>query len=226
MDNFRLTYDKVAYGLSILFHIGLLMLFLKISVFIEVEPPEFYELNLGAVSQERVEQILSEARRAEMNRRIQQEGATPDQRVNVPERKMIEIDEPTISVPREDRLESHDIVVNAEKQAIDVGRPNIDVPVLDDNAFTMERKEMYEGSKISVGEEPGAGIETQTIGMDVADFTIEGEIKGREILSNPLPKYPEGLNQNATIRISFTVLPDGRVSPTGMIPVKKAHTVA
>ena len=70
--------------------------------------------------------------------------------------------------------------------------------------------------------EPGAGMETGTIGRDLG-FEIEGEIKGRQVLANPLPSYPEGLNQNAVIRIRIIVLPDGSVSSSGMVPVRKEN---
>jgi hypothetical protein len=200
-------------------------LVLSIKVYIEVEPPPFYELSLGAVSQQRVAQIIEEARRAEAARQLRAQGMTPEERVDVPKRKMIEIEEPTITVSAEQRIESHDIVANAEKQKIEVSPPAFEKPPLRADEFTLDRKQVYQGSRITVGEQPGAGIETGTIGRDVANFTIEGEVTGREILFNPLPKYPEGLNKNAQIKISFIVNPDGAVSPTDMFPVRKENAV-
>jgi len=87
----------------------------------------------------------------------------------------------------------------------------------------MDRKETFDGTKITVGEQPGMGMETGQISLE--PFIIEGEISGREILSNPLPEYPEGLNKNAAIRIRFTVLPDGNVKSSGMVPVRKEDAV-
>ena len=221
----RIDHTKRAYFYSAFFHGALFLLLLNVTVFFEVEPPQFYELNLGSVSRQRMEQIVEESRRAEAIRRLQAEGQTPEQRVEVPERKMIEIEEPTISVPAEHRIESRDIISKAEKQKIEVEQPFFELPALDREDFSMDRKEVYEGSKITVGEQPGAGIETGTIGGEFANFEIEGEIKGREILSNPLPEYPEGLNKNARIKISFTVFPDGTVSSTDMFPVRKEDSV-
>jgi len=212
-------YNNRAYIYSLLLHGALLLLMLNIKVLFEVEPPTFYELNLGTVSQQRIKQILEESA-------SKQQASTPEGRVEVPKRRMIEIEEPTISVPAEQRIESQDIVTNAEKLSIEVKSPEIRIPSLNREIISMDRKERFQGSKITVGEQPGAGMETRIIGADeVINFVIEGEIKGRKILSNPLPEYPEGLNKNATIKIAFEVLPNGAVSSTGMIPIRKEDAV-
>ena len=224
MEQVKPEYGKRGYVYSFLFHCALLLLMLKISVLFEVEIPEFYELNLGALSQQRVEQILEEARRAEEAARLREEGMTPQQRIEVPERKMIEIEEPTISVPAEQRIESHDIITNAERQTFEVEAPEIALPDDDKSIFTMDRKESYQGSKIVVGEQPGAGIETTRFGSDMVDIVIDGEIENRSLFT-PEPEYPEGLNKQAVIIIKITVLPDGSVSPAEMVTVRKENTV-
>jgi len=208
-----------AYVYSGMFHAVLIMFLMNIRVLFEVEPPKFYELNLGTISRARIEQILDEARRA-------QQAMTPEERINVPERKMIDIEEPTISVPAEHRIESRDIVTNARRMKIEVNAPVFDMPAVNRDLVSMDRKENFQGSKITVGEQPGTGIEARVIGADEAvNFVIDGELEGRKILSNPLPAYPEGLNRNATIRIAFEVFPDGSVSNTGMVPVRKENAV-
>ncbi len=212
-----IRYVKKAYVYSLLLHGALLLLMLNMKVMIEVEPPEFYELSLGSVSRQRIEQILDEsaARRQAM---------TPEERVEVPERRMIEIEEPAISVPSEQRMESRDIMTEARRITVDVPAPDVNITPYDSDIIDMDRKESFQGSKITVGEQPGAGIETGVIGAEEAiNFTIEGEIEGRKLLFNPLPEYPEGLNQNATIRISCQVLSDGSVSSSGMVPIRKEN---
>ncbi|MFC1538059.1 hypothetical protein ACFL6H_01420 [Candidatus Latescibacterota bacterium] len=214
-------YNKRAYIYSFLLHGALLLLMMNMDVIVEVEPPRFFELNLGTVSRQRIEQIIEEAAAS----RIQQ-ALTPEERVEVPERRMIEIDEPTISVPQEQRIREQDDITNAKRLTLDVTAPDVQIPALDRNEIIMDRKMSFEGSKITVGEQPGAGIETGIIGAEEAiNFIIEGDIKGRTILSNPLPEYPEGLNQNATIRIACVVLPDGSISSTGMLPVRKENAI-
>ena len=223
MERVRPEYNKRAYFYSLLIHGAVFLLLLNIHVLIEVEAPKFYEMSLGSLSRQRMEQILTEARRAEEARRLREQGITPGERVEVPARKMLEIEEPTISVSAEQRIAPHDIIKNAERQAFEISAPDFEFPAADRSIFTMDRKENFEGSRITVGEQPGTGIETGTIGDE--PFIIDGEIKGREIVSNPLPEYPEGLNKNAAIKIRFTVLSDGSVSSSGMVPVRKENAV-
>ncbi len=217
MDTPVIRHVKRAYVYSLLLHGALLLLMVNMKVLVEVEPPEFYELSLGSVSRQRIEQIIDEsaARRQVM---------TPEERVEVPERRMIEIEEPVISVPAEQRMESRDIMTEARRITVDVPAPDVNITPYDSDIIDMDRKESFQGSKIEVGEQPGAGIETGVIGAEEAiNFTIEGDIEGRKLISNPLPEYPEGLNQNATIRISCQVLSDGSVSTSGMVPVRKEN---
>ncbi len=56
---------------------------------------------------------------------------------------------------------------------------------------------------------------------DAQPFTIEGKAAERSILTKVIPEYPEGVEKEATIRIRFTVLPDGRVGQ--MIPIQKDY---
>ncbi len=206
-----------AYVYSVLLHGMLLLWMMNTWIQIQVPAPEFFEISLGSVSPARIEQILDNA--ASRTR----QAITPEERIEVPERRMIDIEEPVISVPSESRLESRDIVPSATKLTTDVEAPQID---MSDQAqlLNMDRKENYQGSRITVGEQPGKGMETGVIGQaEAVNFTIEGEIAGRMLLVNPLPEYPEGLNRNATIRIQFAVLPDGSVSSAGMVPVRKEN---
>jgi len=205
----------------------LLLLLASVPVSFRIEEqPKFYELNLGTISSQRMEQILNEARRAEAAARLRREGMSPRERTEIPKRRMVELEEPQISVTGPQKIESDDIVQKAEKQMLEIEAPRPDMPLADREIFSPDRKLTYEGSKIAVGETPGTGIETATIGKEMAkSFEIEGEISGRQLTFNPLPSYPEGLNQNATIRISFFVQPDGGVSAVGMAPVRKENAI-
>jgi len=93
----------------------------------------------------------------------------------------------------------------------------------------------YEGRDVS-GRVPGERISagTSTIpqgGKEMAPsedigspttaqpFVIEGDAAKRTIRNKVIPKYPAGLQKEATVKIRFTVLPDGRVGE--MIPLLK-----
>jgi len=223
MQQLRPEYNIRSYVYSALIHAALVISLLSIPVLVEVEPPKFFEMELGSLSRDRVEQIVNVARRTEESQRLREAGMTPGERVDVPERRMIEIEEPTISVSSEQRITPNDMAMTAERQAFEIAAPDFDAPTVDRSIFSMDRKESFEGSRLTVGEEPGTGMETGVIGDE--PFIIEGEIKGRDIVSNPLPQYPQGLNQNASIKIRFNVLPNGTVSSSGMVPVRKENAI-
>lgn len=215
---------KKAYFYSFIFHGILIVLMFGINVSFRVERPEFFELELSGISQERIAQIIGESRRIETAKAIKQKTLSPAERIDIPTRKMVEIEEPTISIPAEKKMESREMVSKAEKIKMDISSPEMKYEINENSIFTMERKETFQGSKIDIGEEPGGGMETGPIGSDL-NFEIQGEIKGREIISNPLPQYPQGLNKNAIIAIRITVLPDGSISSSGMLPVRKENTL-
>lgn len=218
MQNTDSNMNRRAYVYSIVFHAMLVLWMLNMRFSFEVEPPAFFQLTLGAVSSQRIEQIMEES--------VQRQAMTPEERIDVPDRRMIDIEEPAISVPSQQRLESKDIISTAARLKTDIDPQRVNSPVRPAEILSMDRKVNYQGSRITVGEQPGGGIETSVIGtQEAVNFTIEGEIQGRKVVSNPLPRYPEGLNKTATIRISFAVLPDGSVSASGMVPVRKENAV-
>ena len=70
MERVKEEYGKRAYFYSFLIHAALLVLMLNTPVKVEVEAPRFYEMTLGSLTRERLEQIVTEARRAEEARRM------------------------------------------------------------------------------------------------------------------------------------------------------------
>ncbi|MFC1511997.1 TonB family protein [Candidatus Latescibacterota bacterium] len=216
----ELSLTRRTYIVSVLLHLALVIWMVNTDILIEVPIPPFFEISMGTVSRQRIEQIIDEA----VVQR--QQALTPEERITVPERRMLEIEEPTLSVPTQRRLESRDIVTSAARLTTELEAPRIDMPAPPPDLLVMDRKQSFQGSRITTADLTGAGIETGVIGAEVAiNFTIEGEIEGRQVLVNPLPSYPEGLNQNATIQLSFAVLPDGTVSSAGMVPVRKENAV-
>ena len=225
MEHTKPNSSKRAYFYSLFFHGALFLLMMNIPVLFEIDVPKFYEIDFGAVSRQRIEQIVEENRREEALRRLREQGLAPAKQIEIPKRKMVEIEEPSISVPDEQRIESSNIITNSERLPLEVKAPEFSIPATDRSIFSMDRKESFEGSRITVGNEPGMGIETGIIGADLVDIIIEGEIKGREIVFSSLPKYPEGLNKNAVIKIRVIVMPDGTVSSSKMVPVRKENAV-
>ena len=139
--------------------------------------------------------------------------------VELPQRRMLEDEEPLIRDRSADRVPDQ----------TGVG----DIPRRDDLYTSRETGEV--STDRSAGERLTAspqsfdvedrGIQPTTdVGSPASSsqpFTIEGKAAERSILKQVIPEYPPGLDKEAVIKIRFTVLPDGRIGQ--MIPVQKDY---
>ena len=68
---------------------------------------------------------------------------------------------------------------------------------------------------------PSTSIATESSGQ--TPYKIEGQVASRTVVNRVIPEYPENLQKQATVKISFTVLPNGNVGE--MIPVIKSDAL-
>ena len=196
--------------------------FLMLKIYVEVRPkaPEFVELRLGQVAvsglADFVEPIASRSIET-----LPPTEAGSSERVEIPRRRMIEIEEPAISVSEEERMARQRWASEGdEKRALVPEKKRIYLRK-EEVLPTMGEKKRFD-RKMDIGIAPGSGVETAQVGADVeAAFTIEGEVKSRKILSKVLPD-PSQVHREAVIRIWFTVRPDGTVGESK--PVRKGDT--
>jgi TonB family protein len=137
--------------------------------------------------------------------------------VNLPKRRMLEEEKPTLTTTRErDKLTPapdavQDIIekpaTRADNGRMEQGAQTTPGPSNQDTAGGGTTSGNAEGPVASSGTEKGL------------PYTIEGDAANRRILSQVLPAYPPDLQREAVVRIRFWVLPDGRIGQ--MIPVKK-----
>ena len=198
--------------------------FLMLRICVEVHPkaPEFVELRLGQVAAsgpaEFVEPITP--RSLETLPSAEASGSPPE-RVEIPERRMIEIEEPAISVSEEERMARKRWASEGDEKRRWVPEKKRLYPRKQEVLPAMEEKKHFD-REMDIGIAPGSGVETAQVGADVeAAFTVEGEVKSRKILSKVLPD-PSQVHREAVIRIWFTVRPDGIVGETK--PVRKGDT--
>jgi hypothetical protein len=80
-----------------------------------------------------------------------------------------------------------------------------------------------EGKRGTIGE--GEGVPGSSVGLDIGQtigYSIQWAGGGtRQKMSGDLPKYPEGVNLEAQIRLQAVVAPDGSVK--SVYPIQKAH---
>ena len=198
------------------------VLLLKICVQVHPKAPEFVELNLGRVASANFSGFMDPVAPHALTPSAPEKalGGTP-KRVDIPKRRMIEIEEPAISVSEEERMARKRLTGEEDEKRMPISEKKRLYLRKQEAVPAMGEKKHFD-RKMDIGIAPGSGRETTQVGADVeAAFTIEGEVKNREILSKVLPD-PTEVHREAVIRIWFTVRPDGMVGATK--PVRKGDT--
>ncbi len=207
---------------SLVLHGLLGVLLLKICVQVHPKAPEFVELNLGRVASAGLSEFVDPVAPHALTPSAPEKalGGIP-KRVDIPKRRMIEIEEPAISVSEEERMARKRLTSEGDEKRVPVPEKKRVYLRKQEALPAMGEKKQFD-RKMDIGIAPGSGVETTQVGADVqAAFTIEGEVKNREILSKVLPD-PTEVHREAVIRIWFTVRPDGTVGETK--PVRKGDT--
>ena len=149
--------------------------------------------------------------------------ATPTRNVDLPTRRMSEHDLNRVPIESQGQINK-----SGQTGKIDTRRETA-IHGVDENLSSFDDQtfnSINQGSKISnksVGEKSDAVVVAGHKGGDVKfdkPYEISWEGVVREILYDPLPAYPPGLDKEARIRIKITVLPNGTIGD--LIPLQKA----
>ena len=218
--------------LSIVLHLLVALLLMLGHIRLDFDRPEFTEINFisGEEPVSRAPAPAEETQEPEPRVRRQQEQEPPESPpvqeevetgavpVELPKRRMMEETEPELAEQTTGKLTENR---RTEQRRI--------TPTQSEGDRVGERdRQRTSGEKLSASpqklplQERGA-LPTSEVGEPARaqPFTIEGEAANREIAQKVIPDYPENLQQEAVIKIRFTVLPDGRVGQ--MIPVQKDY---
>ncbi len=146
----------------------------------------------------------------------------PTRKVDLPTRRMTEYDVNRIPIESQGQL-----IKSEQKDRINTKRETIhgvndNLSSLDDEIFSAVKPGSKPSDK-SVGKKVDAIAIPGQKGGDVKfekPYEISWEGVVRDILYDPLPTYPEGLDKEARIKIKITVLPNGTIG--NLIPLQKA----
>ena len=100
---------------------------------------------------------------------------------------------------------------------------------VDDQLLASNSPSLSSGSKneLLIGNKVGLSTDTNERSGLISDgnssFQIEGDVISRQILKKELPKYPDNIQKDGTVRLQFTVLPDGSVGD--IVIIKKSDPV-
>ena len=137
-------------------------------------------------------------------------------RIHLPERKMLEDKTPEIREPRTGKI-------TPDEKARLLPFPLENEKYLPakmsakwNDSLTETRMDLPDFSQISE-KQSAPVLET---GLTVpAPYTIEGEAADRLVIHKVIPAYPSGVQREATVKIRFTVIPNGHIGTT--IPLLK-----
>ncbi|MBN2012682.1 TonB family protein [candidate division KSB1 bacterium] len=196
--------QKASYVISFILH-GLLFLGLfYIKVDWNVTIPEFIEIQFER----------GEAKQPEMPVAAPSEPVSNQQpeQLDLPERRMLEPETETLQV-------NDDAKVVPDEQMKIVSRDISDIhdQIPANRPINLGEKQVAEFDN-NVKLSPDMTTEIGDVAVEMP-FQIEGQAALRTILMKTLPRYPENLQQEAVVKIRFTVLPSGVIGE--MIPVLK-----
>ena len=147
---------------------------------------------------------------------------TSKRKVDLPTRRMTERDIDRIPIESQGQLAKSGQVEGISIKRETIHGVNDNLSSLDDDIFNTLKPGSKPSDK-SVGEKVDAIAVPGQKGGDVKfdkPYEISWEGVVRNILYDPLPQYPEGLDKEARIRIKITVLPNGTIGD--LIPLQKA----
>ena len=147
---------------------------------------------------------------------------TPTRKVDLPSRRMTEHDLNRIPVESQGKLTKSGQTDGMNTKRETIHGVNDNLSSLDSEIFNAVKPGSKPSDK-SVGEKVDVIAVPGEKGGDVKfekPYEISWEGVVRDILYDPLPKYPEGLAKEASIKIKITVLPNGTIGD--LIPLQKA----
>lgn len=209
--------EKVISTLATLFaHVILILLFLAIRVDFRPIIPEFVEVSFASPAPQPLHDIPSEAEEIggnfpEAEERISSIAEKNLKKIELPERRELQMEEEKIvekvQPQPEKKLENAPVPTKNKPTNLPRMRTKVsDIPFakkekpVSSELFSrqMEQKELPGASEIAVSAEENFEIDW------------EGDIQ-REIYQKRLPEFPPDIQREATIRIRFSVLPNGLV---------------
>ena len=127
--------------------------------------------------------------------------------INIPDLEFPDFDPVDISqLPTRSDIDSRGTYGTAIRDSLMQANLNnrnvIETPIgHENNTITPSSNIGSEGLAEEIREQTGA----------ISQFLIEGEVRNRTVITQPLPIFPENIMRNVTITMEFTVVPNGTV---------------
>lgn len=218
---------QIGWAGSVGLHVLLMLLFFFMHVPEILQKQEFIEVSWGATASPSLSATVPTAASSPVKEATPavkqpvkiQKSAQP---VIPPERRSLDLSDEVIQVPKTDKMDVPES--GAKSQPVETktvgerdSRTGQDVG---------EREQITPGSATGTGPGGSSPLGSSGVGADVdrgVSYSVQWLDGGsRRKIGGDLPKYPEGVNVEAQIKITTIVMPDGTVKAVS--PVQKANT--
>ena len=208
-------YDRrtttAAAAASAVIHALLFLLFMLYKIGELTTPAEWIEISLAA-AQNMATPPLAAPRPAGSIATEPKAAPAEPLKVNLPQRRMLERERPELPVRGGEKISPDEkLLVPKELPTAEPLETPSELPADENPRLLPEAAQ----SNIESRDLPPA---EQNFGKSLqVPFNIEGEAANRVVLYRVIPEFPEGVRQEAAVRIGFIVLADGRVGSAVLV---------
>jgi protein TonB len=221
MMNTREKSSHIAIISSVALHLVILLIFLLIKLNFLPDIPEFTEITFVS-GRDGLWAAPLPMEPAQPPTAMDDQTGESSNLVKLPTRRMLEDEDPQINVTERDKQTPDEDIRTIPKiehanDRKDLAESLLKTPASDKKEVATPSDAISPDDKLL----PSTSIATESSGQ--TPYQIEGPVASRSVVYKVIPEYPENLQKQATVKISFTVLPNGHVGE--MIPVIKSDAL-
>ncbi|MFC1477614.1 hypothetical protein ACFL6L_04000 [candidate division KSB1 bacterium] len=211
--------------ISLFFHLTVGILFLYIIIDTSIFVEEFAEVSFSSVIPA---DFQNPAMSRQQSAQPQRQNTDPSQQtriVDLPKRTMLENQKPTILQDVKDKVtvpENTRVTGQRVDPLTGIARES----QAKTGAQIVGERDTRGARKIDVGDKVTTDVQTEGLGGQgkiKKPYEIRWEGGDREILADPLPQFPEGIERDVVIKMQINVLPDGTMG--NIVTLQKGNAV-
>ncbi len=223
MNESKFRFDQGAgWIVSVILHACLAFFFLYVTFDRTEETTDYAELtfsNFVASDTQDINRQMSSTPAAAPSRNNRE--TRPTRLVDVPTRRMTEREETVIPEYSKNKVQTEENARRVSDKVDPLSGVSRERNIKTNTELAGERKTAG-AATMNIGEKTTTKIPSEGIGGSVKSskpYDISWEGGAREIISDPVPSYPEGVYKEVVLKIKITVLPNGTIRE--MIPLQK-----
>jgi len=214
------TEERLSIIGSFIIHVLIFVLFILVTVQVQTEIPEFSVVDLmdiASLDEEEPSPVVEEPKTQPVQPQPEKE------LVELPKRNFQDLERSEVPIQKREKLDVQEEKIEAADKIappneIERERTNRIDDLLNQEKRETDLKNLGIGERIA---DPSTELKPEAPFRSMERFSIEWMAGTRIKISGELPRYPEGINKEVTIKVRFFVKPDGTVGD--MMPDTKGE---